>query len=436
MLDETHVASAASWVESANAVDADFPIQNLPYCAYRVGSGAVKLGVGIGDQILDLSAAVNAGLLSDLPADVQTSLQQPTLNTFMAMGRPVWKATRKALFTALSAGNPAASQAAGLLVAQSDVTFEIAMVIGDFTDCECSHHHARRMQLLMSGRTKPSGNGLYLPRAYHGRSSSIVMSGAPAYLPRGQIEVENEVPAYSTCVNFDYELELGIIIGKGNERGHPIKIDDAEDHIFGFNIINDWSARDIQKWERFPLGPFLGKNHGTSISPWIVTMEALAPFRVPPDHVGDDWPDPLPYLDSERNRTAGGVSVGFEILTSSAKMREMGLPLHTNSTNNVSDASWTISQLVTQHSSNGCNLRPGDLIGSGTISGPEPHQSACLFELSEAGKTSRELPSGETRTFLEVGDDVIFKGAATKDGYPRIGFGTVEGRVCPPAIDL
>jgi len=439
MLNETHVADATSWVESANLKGADFPIQNLPFCAFADGEEQ-RLGVGIGDQILDLKACAHAGLLSGLDDEVVQSLQGAVLNDFMALGRDHWRAVRKQIFDLLKSDGESADTAQAvsgeILVAQSDVNLALAMNIGDFTDYECSHHHAKRMRKLMSGASKPLPNGYWLPRAYHGRSSSVVISGSPIYLPIGQIEAENETPVVKPCVNFDYELELGIIVGTGNERGHPIPIEEAEDHIFGFCILNDWSARDIQKWERLPLGPFLGKNHATSVSPWVVTMEAMAPFRAPQQAVPEEgWPEPLPYLDSEQNRASGAIDVNFQVLVSTEKMREEGMEPVVNSRNKTLDASWTIAQIIAQHTSNGCNLRSGDLIGSGTVSGEAPSASACLMELSEAGSITREMPTGEKRSFLQVGDEVVFKGISEKEGYPRIGFGEVRGLVLPPAVD-
>lgn len=440
MLDNTHAADAKSWVVSANLAGVDFPIQNLPFGAFRTPGDTVRLGVAIGDQILDLRACAKLGLLQDLPTDVGTSLQQPQLNEFMALGRATWRLTRQHLFSLLQdqgeLATLAKSHSKQILVAQQDTQMVLAMSIGDFTDYECSHHHAKRMRRLMSGASKPLPNGFYLPRAYHGRSSSVVISGSPIYLPIGQIEGENEVPVVKPSVDFDYELELGIIIGTGNERGHPIPITQAEDHIFGFCIVNDWSARDIQKWERLPLGPFLGKNHATSVSPWIITMEALAPFRAPASPPPEEnWPAPLPYLDSAENRATGGISIDLEVLVSTEKMRELGHAPHRNSSNTTLDASWTIAQIVTQHTSNGCNLRPGDLIGSGTVSGESPSASACLMELSEAGTRFIEMSTGEQRSFLQVGDQVTFRGASQKKGYPRLGFGEVTGIVLPPAVD-
>ncbi len=440
MLDRTHAADAQSWVESANIIDVDFPIQNLPFCAFTTEAAGQRLGVGIGDQILDLSACARAGLLSALSEEAIAALQKAGLNDFMALGKEDWSAARNQIFSILLNNGELADKAKALskniMLAQSDAQLALSMNIGDFTDYECSHHHAKRMRKLMSGATKPLPNGYYLPRAYHGRSSSVVVSGSPIYLPIGQIEAENETPEVKPCVNFDYELELGIIVGTGNERGHPILIEDAEDHIFGFCIVNDWSARDIQKWERLPLGPFLGKNHATSVSPWVITMEAMAPFRAPQQAVPEEgWPAPLPYLDSEQNRASGAIDVDFDVFVSTKKMRQQGMDPVVNSSNTTLDASWTIGQIITQHTSNGCNLRSGDLIGSGTVSGEAPSASACLMELSEAGSITRQLPTGELRSFLQIGDKVTFKGASKKDGYPKIGFGEVTGTVLPPAVD-
>ncbi|MCL4157734.1 UNVERIFIED_CONTAM: hypothetical protein GTU68_057031, partial [Idotea baltica] len=313
MLDHTHAADARSWFNAANAEGVDFPIQNLPFCVFAEGAKPNRIGVGIGDHILDLTAADSLGLLDDLADEVREALQAETLNDYMALGRTVWRQTRHHFFALLKSDGNLAEKAKAhqeqILVSQDDAKLLLPMTIGDFTDYECSHHHAKRMRKIMSGVSKPLMNGFYLPRAYHGRASSVVVSGSPIYLPLGQIEVEPDVPEYKPCEKFDYELELGFIIGTGNERGHPIPIDQAEDHIFGFCLVNDWSARDVQKWERLPLGPFLGKNHATSMSPWVVTLEALAPFRAPQTHPGDDWPEPLHYLSSDRNREEGALDV-------------------------------------------------------------------------------------------------------------------------------
>jgi fumarylacetoacetase len=303
------------------------------------------------------------------------------------------------------------------------------MTVGDFTDFECSHHHARRMNRLMSHKDAPR-NGFFLPRAYHGRSSSVVVSDEPVYLPWGQTAPDDETPTYRACERFDYELELGIVIGAGNTRGHPISVENAEDHIFGFCIINDWSARDIQRWERLPLGPFNAKNHQTFVSPWIVTFEALAPFRAPHVQQIEGRPErPLPHLDRAKDAECGALDIGFKITLSTEKMRAEHLPAVETSTNTFLDSSWSLSQIVAHHTAGGCNLRPGDLIGSGTISGEADHASACLMELTELGRKPLVLPNGETRGFLEYGDEVTFSAASETAGYPRIGFGTCRGRV-------
>lgn len=438
-LDQTHAADAKSWVESANVADVDFPIQNLPFCAFETSDRSQRLGVGIGSQILDLKAAGGLGLLDELGADVVAALSDSLLNRFMELGRPVWKQTRAVLFSLLQDSGELSSRATAaaseLMVEQSGASLKLAMHVGDFTDFECSHHHSKRMSLLMSNRTTPLPNGAYLPRAYHGRSSSVIISGDPLYMPVGQIEHEENIPKYKLCQKYDYELELGIIVGTGNERGNPIPIDEAEDHIFGFCILNDWSARDIQKWERLPLGPFLGKNHATMISPWVVTMEAMTPFRAPQPDPGPGWPDPLPYLHSERNEREGGLDVQMDIHVTTEKMREDNVDPYCTSRNRFLDAHWTISQFIAQHTCNGCNLRAGDLIGSGTISGKEVHASACLIELTELGRKPFTLPNGEERGFLRIGDEVVFRGEAVKEGYPRIGFGEVRGRILEPLFE-
>ncbi|MCL4133184.1 UNVERIFIED_CONTAM: hypothetical protein GTU68_061753 [Idotea baltica] len=439
MLNKTHDLAATSWVDSANDDGVDFPVQNLPFCVFSTAGDDWRIGVGIGDQILDVKAAVKAGILASCSTVIQQALSEPLLNDFMALKRRDWQEARLALFEVLAQSGAQASaaqnQQADILVAQSGASFQVPMNIGDFTDFECSRHHAKRMQRIMSGKSTPSINGYWQPRAYHGRSSSIVISGTPIYLPWGQVEDSPTSSSYQPCVNFDYELEFGIVIGTGNERNQPIKIDEAEDYVFGVNLINDWSARDIQKFERFPLGPFLGKNHGTSISPWIVTFEALAPYRNPQPQPGPEYAEPHRYLQSERNKEEGGLDMNFDVLVSSEKMRKEDVPAFVNSSNRSLDVHWTVSQILAQHTVSGCNLRPGDLIGSGTISGPESNESACLFELSEGGKQTWQLPNGETRTFLVAGDEVTITGEAKRDGFKRIGFGNVVGRVYPPCHD-
>lgn len=436
MINETHDVAASSWVESANIAGVDFPVQNLPFCVFKTHNSGFRIGVGIGDQIMDVPACLKAGLLDDLPEAILDTFTQTKLNAFMGLTRAEWRAARFAFFNILAKGGSQASagqsSAGDILVPQAEAIFDVPMTIGDFTDFECSRHHAKRMQRIMSGKSSPSINGYWQPRAYHGRSSSIVVSGSPIYLPWGQVEDAPTTSSYQPSVHFDYELEFGIVIGTGNARNVPIKIDEAEEYIFGLNLINDWSARDIQKFERFPLGPFLGKNHGTSISPWIVTFEALAPFRSPQPQPGPEYAEPHRYLQSVRNQDTGGLDMLFDVLVSTEKMRADGQPAHVNSSNRSLDVHWTVSQILAQHTVNGCNLRPGDLIGSGTISGPKSDESACLFELSEGGKQEWSLPNGETRTFLVAGDEVTITGEAKREGFKRIGFGEVFGHVYAP----
>jgi fumarylacetoacetase len=432
-INETHDSSVVSWVESANIENADFPIQNLPYCVSSFG-----VGVGIGDRILSLRVCEEAGLLDELPNKIRKALCGAVLNDLLALEHGDWSVCRAHFFALLRSDGDLALKAQRLankiLIRQADVDLLLPIAVGDFTDFECSHHHSKRMRKLMSGASKPLANGYYLPRAYHGRSSSVVVSGSPIYMPTGQIEDQPDIPAYSMSARFDYELELGVIIGTGNERGSPIAIDAAEDHIFGFCLLNDWSARDIQRWERLPLGPFLGKNHATSVSPWVITRDAMIPFRAPQTDPGEGWPTPLDYLHSERNEREGGLDVSMDVFVSSEKMRKQALPPHKTSSNRFLDAHWTISQFVAQHTCGGCNLRPGDLIGSGTISGVEVYASACLMELTAFGEEPFTLPTGEQRGFLQIGDEVVFKGESVRSGFARIGFGECRGRVSPPTI--
>lgn len=403
MINDTHNPRRRSWVESANQIETDFPIQNLPLGVFRI-SGRTRCGVAIGNQILDLAAA-------DL-------LQGTGLNDLMQHGRPAWVDLREAISETLREGSPEHPE---WLVPQSEAEMLMPARIGDFTDFYASIHHARNVGALFRPDNPLLSNYKHMPIAYHGRASSIVLSGTQVRRPYGQTTDDgNDRPSFGPSKRLDYELELGFYVGPGNTPGEPIPIEFAEDHIFGLCLVNDWSARDIQRWEYQPLGPFLSKSFATSISPWIVTNEALAPFREPAPARPPGDPEPLPYLLPAGN----SINISLEVSIQSSRMREMNLKAHRVSRGSSRQLFWTLEQMLTHHTSNGCKLRPGDLMATGTISGPTPESRGCLLELQQV-----ELPSGEKRCFLQDGDEVIFNAWAERDGFTRIGLGECRGRI-------
>ena len=431
-LNETHNPELRSWVGSAHAPGSDFPIQNLPFGVFRVPGNPhlFRVGVAIGDQMVDLTAAQAGGIFDASGALARTGAEAccaPTLNAFMALGDPAWSALRLALSRALREG---ASQQAALqtcLVPQAGAEFAVPAQIGDYTDFYTSIHHATNIGKLLRPDNPLLPNYRWMPIGYHGRSSSIGISGQPVRRPVSQVMRPGaSEPVLAPSARLDYELEVGIFMGPGNLLGSPVPMAQAEQHVFGLCLFNDWSARDVQGWEYQPLGPFLSKNFASTVSPWVVTMEALAPFRqawVRPQ--GD--PQPLAYLDSPELRQWGAINIELEAFIQSATMRSQGLAEHRLSHSNFRDAYWSVSQMVAHHTVNGCNLQPGDLLGSGTQSGPTEEEAGSLMELSKGGKQPLTLPSGELRTFLEDGDTVIFRGACTAPGAARIGFGEVRG---------
>jgi fumarylacetoacetase len=430
--DPSHDPGLRSWVESANAPDTDFPIQNLPFGRFRrAGSGeAWRIGVAIGERILDLRLAAGQ---CPWDADVQrllAPLAAGDLNAFMALGAGARRTLRSALSKALAAHSEQGPFLELCLLAQAEAEMALPFAVGDYTDFYTGIHHATAVGRLFRPDQPLMPNYKWLPIGYHGRCSSIVASGTPFQRPRGQTKGEGEVPAFGPCRRLDYELELGAVVGSGNELGRPVAMTEAEEHLFGLVLLNDWSARDLQAWEYQPLGPFLAKNFATTISPWVVTMEALAPFRVPfvrPD--GD--PQPLPHLDSPANREHGAIAIALEVWLQTRAMRERGEAAVRLSRSNFRDAYWTLAQLVAHHSSNGCNLQPGDLFGSGTQSGPNEGEGGSLLELSQGGKRPLSLPGGEQRTFLEDGDTIELRAFCEAPGARRIGFGPCLGTVLP-----
>ena len=433
MMNETHNPELRSWVTSANVAGSDFPIQNLPFGVFRrTGSTEpVRVGVAIGDQILDLTAAQAKSVFT---ADADRAAQAccaPTLNAYMALGSQAWSALRLALSRALREGYALQSALSTCLVAQADAEFAVPAQIGDYTDFYTSVHHATNIGKLLRPDNPLLPNYKWIPIGYHGRSSSIGISGQELRRPVSQVMRPGATaPVLAASARMDYELEMGIFIGPGNALGEPVSMVQAEQHVFGVCLFNDWSARDVQGWEYQPLGPFLAKNFASTLSPWIVTMEALAPYRQAWTRAEGD-PQPLPYLDSAELREQGAVDIELEVLIQTAAMREQGLAEHRLSNSNFRDAYWSVSQMVAHHTVNGCNLQPGDLLGSGTQSGPAFDEAGSMMELSKGGKEAITLPNGEKRTFLEDGDTIIFRGACHAPGAARIGFGEVRGTLLP-----
>ena len=431
MLNETHDPGLTSWVESANQENTDFPIQNLPFAIFRrAGSDeAFRGGVAIGNEVLDLAAVKRAGIFEGLAQSALEVCDQSELNEFMAMGKDAWSALRLTLSRALRTDAEEQQALSSCLISQDDVEYALPCRIGDYTDFYTSIYHATAVGKLFRPDNPLLPNYKWVPIGYHGRSSSIDVSGQTFKRPKGQIKAPDAAePSFSACKRLDYEMEVGIYIGPGNQLGDTISIEEAEDHVFGICLFNDWSARDIQGWEYQPLGPFLAKNFASTVSPWIVTTEALAPYRCAWTRDASE-PQPLDYLESQQNRDAGGFDIQLEVQLETPKMRDAGEPASHLSLSNFRHSYWTVAQMVAHHSVNGCNLMPGDMLGSGTQSGPEHEEAGSLLELTKGGKESIELDNGETRKFLKDGDTVIMRGWCQKEGAKRIGFGEVTSTV-------
>jgi fumarylacetoacetase len=444
LTDETHRPDLRSWVESANDPASDFPIQNLPFGVFkRRGSAdpAARVGVAIGDQILDVAAAARAGALAadGDAALAATACGEASLNGLMAQGRGAARALRRALSAFLRADSDAGrGGSSSHLVAQSEAELLLPAAVGDYTDFYASLFHATNVGSMFRPDNPLLPNYKYVPIGYHGRSSSIVASGTPVRRPCGQTrdDPSGAAPDFGPTRRLDYELEIGAFVAAGNPIGEPIPIGRAEEHVFGLCLLNDWSARDIQAWEYQPLGPFLSKNFATTVSPWVVTLDALAPFRAPPFERAAADPQPLPYLDSPGNRAHGALDVSLEVYLSSRAMRDRGEAPIRLSRSNLAQMYWTVAQLVAHHTSNGCNLRPADLLGSGTVSGDTKDSRGCLLELTWRGAEPVTLPTGETRRFLEDGDEVVFRAQCERPGWRRIGFGECRGVVAPSLAGL
>ena len=438
-VDETHDPRLTSWVESANAADSDFPPQNLPFGVFRrSGDAAGTIGVAIGDQVLDLSACVRAGLLDRLDAALRAACGVVTLNKMAALGRDANRQLRRAVSQLLRddtrEGITARSHRARVIVPAGECAMVLAVESGDYTDFYASVHHAANVGALFRPDNPLLPNYKWVPIGYHGRASSLVVSGTPVLRPRGQTRADAAAPpVFGPTKSLDYELEIGAYIGRGNLLGSPVSLASADEHLFGLCLVNDWSARDIQAWEYQPLGPFLAKSFATSVSPWVVTTDALAPFRVPlaPRPAGD--PAPLAYLDDATDAASGAFDITLEVWLHTAQMRAAGAPPARVSRGTFRDMYWTLGQLLAHHTSNGCNLRAGDLIASGTVSNAAPDSRGCLLEMTSRGREPVALPGGDTRAFLSDGDDVILRGWCERSGFRRIGFGECRGVVLPSA---
>jgi fumarylacetoacetase len=426
VIDETLDPARVSWVQSA-ALGSDFPIQNLPLGIFSEAKGRRRPGVAIGDYVLDLS-----GIADLLDESWHEDLSQPVLNAWLARGLDAGRDLRLRLSELLS-DERFRDNVEPQLIGQSEVRLHVPCLVGDYTDFYVGIHHATNVGRQFRPDNPLLPNYKYVPIGYHGRASSVRASGEPVIRPGGQRKAPDaDAPEYGPSQRLDYELELGLWVGRGNALGQPIPIAEAREHIAGFCLLNDWSARDIQAWEYQPLGPFLAKNFLTSVSPWVVSPQALAPFRkaMPPQPPGD--PPPLAYLDDPADRASGAIAIQLEVTLSTERMRAEGLPPHILSRGSADAAMyWSAAQIVAHHSSNGCNLQPGDLIGTGTLSTDDDGGLGSLLEISRGGKQPVDLPSGETRAFLEDGDEVTLRAWCEADGAVRIGLGECVGRVVP-----
>ncbi len=434
-MNATHNPELTSWIESANSPESDFPIQNLPFGVFsRKGDSERRVGVAIGDQIIDVGESLSANLWSGGARDVARWCDRPNLNELMQAPKAALSEFRARLSELLT-GTPGDDSVInplppGALVPMAEAEMFPPAVIGDYTDFYASIYHATNVGKLFRPDAPLLPNYKYVPIGYHGRASSIVVSGTEITRPRGQITPQgSQKPNFAPTEMLDYEAEVGFFVGRGNDLGTTIPIGEAEDHIFGICLVNDWSARDIQSWEYQPLGPFLAKNFATTISPWVVTWEALEPYRVPSFFRPPSDPAPLPYLSSEKDRSAGGLDLTVEVYIRSMLMREGRLRPARLSAASLADMYWTPAQMLTHHASNGCNLRPGDLFASGTVSGPEPNSQGCLLELTRRGAETVTLPTGEERKFLHDGDEITIRAYFQREGAARIGLGECSGLI-------
>ncbi len=424
---------ASSWVGTANEPDSGFPLQSLPYCAFTsVPDATPHLGIGIGSFILDLHQLSESQLLNTLPTDVQQACTAPTLNALMRCGPAAWSALRQRLTDLLITIEPRSDRntdqqrlVASLMLPTARATFHKPVATENYTDFYASLHHATNVGKLFRPDAPLLPNYPWLPIGYHGRASSLVISNTPIRRPHGQLKLSDPTPVFQPTTQLDYELEVAAYIGTGNPLGTPIPIADAPAHLFGLSLLNDWSARDIQSWEYQPLGPFLGKSFATSLSPWVLPVEALDPYRTPLA----PRPTPLPYL-SEPMPT-NSFDITLEVLLSTSSMREHNLSPAPISRSNLADLYWSFAQMIAHHTSNGCNLQPGDILASGTVSGPNPGSEGCLLELTKRGTVPLQLPTGELREFLADGDEIILRGTCQREGLPLLTLGECRGTILP-----
>ena len=426
-------AHGRSWISSANG-HADFPLQNLPLGVFSRGNSPRRGGVAIGDSIFDLRAALAAGFFNGAARDAAEAASRDQLNDFFALGAHGRQALRSELLHLLDEHSPQRARlqasAESLLHPMHECQMHMPARVGDYTDFYVGIHHATNVGKLFRPDNPLLPNYKYVPIAYHGRASTLCISGTPVKRPNGQtLPPGQEIPQFGPSKRLDYELEMGVWVGPGNSDGEPIGITDAAQHIAGLCLLNDWSARDLQAWEYQPLGPFLSKSFATTISPWVVTAEALAPFRSPQPARPAGDPEPLAYLWDEADQHGGALDIQLEVLLRTRQMKEKGAPACLLANSNTLNMYWTMAQMLTHHSVNGCKLQPGDLLGTGTLSGPEVGQLGSLLEMTEGGKVAVELPGGETRRFLEDGDEVILRARCQREGHVSIGFGECRGVV-------
>lgn len=424
-VNDTHDSKRRSWVESANTPGTEFPIQNLPLGVFQTAGGDPRGGVAIGNQILDFAASLEAGLFSDGAKQAAREATGPTLNALMALGNDAASALRAAVSDILTQGSKSQSKAERCLVPMAEASMGLPAHIGSFTDFLCSRDHTMRMS--PDGKLPPAFTSL--PIAYHSRATTVRVSGTPLIRPNGQFQGTNGEVVFGPEPRLDYELELGAWIVRGNDFGRPIPIEEAADHVFGYCLLNDWSARGIQFWESRPLGPFLGKSMMTTVSPWIVMAEAMAPFQVAPPARESNEQAPA-FLNSYADQREGSMDIRLQAEWSTAETRTDGTPPTVVTRTNFRHCFWTFAQMVAHHASNGCNLEPGDLLGSGTTSGPTDESRACIAELNGKGSTPIDI-GGEPRMWLEDGDEINFRGRAEQEGFATIGFGECRGIVAP-----
>ena len=437
MIDRSHAPARRSWVASANQ-HSEFPIQNLPFGVFTPEGGRPRGGIAIGDEIFDIASALKLGLFNGYAARAAEAACGATLNSFFALGSEARNALRQAAGDVLDADGKERAQIEGLradfIHSAAGCRLELPAIVGDYTDFFAGIHHATNAGKLLRPDNPLLPNYKHLPVGYHGRASSIVCSSAPVRRPSGQRKATGEqAPSFGPSRSLDFELELGVWIGPGNPLGAPIAVGRAADHIAGLCLLNDWSARDIQAFEYQPLGPFLGKNFCTTVSPWVITPEALAPFRMPQPPRPPEDAAPLPYLLDPSDQAAGALDIELEVFLCSRGLQSKGLAAQRLAASNARHLYWTVAQLVAHHTCGGCNLRPGDLFGTGTISSDAPDGLGSLLEISAGGRRPVELSSGETRRFLEDGDTIILRAHCRRDGFATIGFGECRGTIAPAA---